>query len=367
MKIVVIIPSLNEEKNISHVTKTVDKGLMTISKKITIEALIVNADSGSSDKTRSVFEKTQTYFPKKSFLFDGKNKGKGKNIYETLKKYIQKTDYFMMFDSDLKSISPMWIKKMFFSLIESNSDLVIPIYERNRYEGNTTNHLSSPLIYACFGKYIAQPIAGDFAFSAKLANKIIKSVSQKSDYAYGIDSLITLTALINNYTITQIRLDKKIHNPSFSKIVPIFSGETYSTLFLINKNRKIIRKQLRQEAASFKFQNISESYVKKPSQKQIIETKFEAIKLLSKTRDPKDVINVEKWTDILSQSLNLILSKKYSKDGLFSMTKLLTGYYLLRVLNYFTEIDGRSKIFIANSLKKQTLLLRKKLINIEYE
>ena len=363
MKIIVIVPSLNEEKNISHVTEVIDKGLIDLSKKIEIEALIVSADSGSNDNTRSVFNKTQTFFPKKNYLFSGKNKGKGKNIYETLKKYNNKADYFMMFDSDLKSITPVWIKKMFIPLIKNNSDLNIPIYERNRYEGNTTNHFSSPLIYACLGKYIAQPIAGDFAFSARLANKVIQSVSQKSDFGFGIDTLITWTALLNNFIITQVYLDKKIHNPSFSKIVPMFSQVAYSTLYLININRKIIKKRLKQTPTSFKFQNISESYVKKPPQKQITETKFEAIKLLSETKNLKENINAEEWTDILSRFIKLVLSKKCSNDHLVLITKLLTGYYLLRVVNYFSEIDGRSKDFVINSLEEQTLLLRKKLIN----
>ncbi len=362
MKIVVIVPSLNEEKNISYVTETIDKGLIMISKRFEIEALIINADSGSDDKTRSVFKKTQTFFPKESYLFSGKNKGKGKNIYEALKKYSKKADYFMMFDSDLKSITPIWIKKMFFPLIKNNSDLSIPIYKRNRYEGNTTNHFSSPLIYACFGKYIAQPIAGDFAFSARLANKIVRSVSRESDFGYGIDTLITWTALLNNWNITQVSLDKKIHNPSFLKIIPIFSQVAISTLFLINKNRKKIKKYLGQSPVLFKIKNISENYQKKPLNKQIIETKIKAIEMLPKTKNQNKEINTEKWTDILSQFLRLVLTRKYSDNELISIAKLLTGYYLLRVINYFAEIDNQSRNFIAESLKKQTLLLRKKII-----
>jgi len=366
MKIIIIVPSLNEEKSISYVTETIDKGLVIISKKFEIEALIVNADSGSHDMTRSVFKETQTSFPKESYLFSGKNKGKGKNIYETLKRYSKKADYFMMFDSDLKSISPNWIYKMFFPLINNNSDLCIPVYERNRYEGNTTNHFSSPLIYACFGKYIAQPIAGDFAFSARLANKIVGSVFRESDYGYGIDSLITWTALLNDWTITQVRLNKKIHNPSFVKIIPIFSQVAMSTLFLINKNRKKIKKCLGQSPVFFKIQNISENYQKKPPEKQIIDTKLKAVNMLPKTKNQNDDVNAEKWTDILSQFLKLVLSRKYSDYELASIAKLLTGYYLLRVINYFSEIDNQSRNFVAESLKKQTLLLRKKLIRNNY-
>src|SRR3990167_7644740 len=62
MKIIVIIPTLNEADSIAFVTKTIDKGLRKISGNP--RALIVNSDGGSTDKTYDVFLKKVPVFRK---------------------------------------------------------------------------------------------------------------------------------------------------------------------------------------------------------------------------------------------------------------------------------------------------------------
>jgi len=356
MKITIIIPSLNEAENISFVTKTIDSGLKIFSKNYNFKAIIFNADSGSNDKTVENFLKTKTLFPKKSVSYTGKSKGKGKNIYEAIKSTIDDTDYYATFDSDLRSIKASWIKKMFIPIITKKSDLSVPIYNRNRYEGNTTNHFSAPIIYALFGQYIAQPIAGDFAFSSSLAKTVLNSISSPSDLAYGIDSHITWAALLNNLNISQIKLGKKIHNPSFSKIVPMFHQVATSTLLLIGKNReKILSLIKNNQPSSFTVQNIDQNFISKPRLEQIKSVNNTA-QSLSIIREP---LSVSEWTQILSSITIFVLNNKLSSSELNKIIEFLLSAYLLRVVGYFNEIESISPRGINRILKKEILMLRK--------
>ena len=62
MKIVALIPTLNEADNIRFITKTIDGGLKKVPGKP--EIIVVNADSGSIDHTQEIFLDTKTHFPK---------------------------------------------------------------------------------------------------------------------------------------------------------------------------------------------------------------------------------------------------------------------------------------------------------------
>ncbi|MCS7318049.1 MAG: glycosyltransferase [Candidatus Dojkabacteria bacterium] len=217
-KIFTIIPSLNEEANISFVTQIIDQGLTNFFPEFS--KYIINSDSNSYDDTINKFKSTATESLKIVLKCSKGKTGKGHSIKKGFHfGYKQNGKYFLMIDADLKSISPLWIDKLLRPVVFENVDYVIPIYSRNRYEGNATNHFSSPIVYACFGDDILQPIAGDFGLSRRLVKAVLNNFSVDYDFLYGVDSLITITALLKEYKVKQQELDKKIHNPSFDKII----------------------------------------------------------------------------------------------------------------------------------------------------
>jgi glycosyltransferase involved in cell wall biosynthesis len=375
MKIVVIIPTLNEADSIGFVTQTIDNGLKKISGNL--EVLIVNSDGGSTDKTSDVFLKTKTSSPKKAISYNGKRVGKGRNIYEVLKLFHNSVDYFLMIDGDITSIKPNWASKLLNPLLNKEADLSVPIYKRNRYEGNTTNHFSSPLIYSCFGENIAQPIAGDFAFTKKLASKIYKSFSSDSDYGYGVDTLITWTALLNGLKIQQVKLGRKIHKPSFPKIVPMFGQVCYSTIDIIYRNRVDIKKgsnrQNKQQTNI--YDAIDDAYIKVPTTKKIAEVENIAQKLLKKQKRSKVIptgkavnyLNMYSWTDLLCEHVDVALNNKLRKEEKDKLVESITAYYLLRVLGYFKEIKNLSAKEIDQLLMDQKQLLQRKVDKILFD
>ena len=214
-KIAVCIPTLNEQDTIANTANIIDVGLAKYYKDS--EAMIVNSDNDSKDNTRANFLSTPTLSQK--VYLKTHDIGKGNNILNFLK-FCQKNniDYAAMIDSDVKSLKPIWIKKLLNATIKQGFDYVTPVYRRNRFEGSTTNHFAMPIIYTFFGKVIRQPIGGEFAFNKKYIEYIIKQPVIDSTLQYGIDIFMTIHAIGGRFSIKEVELGKKIHNPSFTKI-----------------------------------------------------------------------------------------------------------------------------------------------------
>jgi hypothetical protein len=97
--------------------------------------------------------------------------------------------------------------------------MAVPVYRRNRYEGNTTNHLAGPLLAAVLGAHVQQPIAGDFAFNRAFIERAVTWPLPESAQLYGIDVYLTGNAAREGHRICEVPLGRKIHNPGFPKIV----------------------------------------------------------------------------------------------------------------------------------------------------
>ena len=228
-KIAVCLPSYNEEDNIENITMKIDRTLRSVSKNY--RCVIVNCDSGSTDKTNEIFRNLKTRVKKVSIL--NKEKGKGVNIISFMDYcYKNNIDYAFTFDADLTSFEEEWIYKILDKL--KDNDFVVPIYKRRRYEGNTTNHLMIPLIYYYYGVIVRQPIGGDYGFNKSYIKKFQK---YKTDFirGYGIDIFMFLLAL-KEVRVSEVSLGFKRHKPSYGKMEKIFK----EVLISFDKTRKYL-------------------------------------------------------------------------------------------------------------------------------
>ena len=217
-KIAVCLPTYNESENIIKITTSIDISLKKFCDKY--ECYIVNADNNSNDCTNDIFNNVVTFNKKISIISN--EIGKGYNIKNFLlfcKNY--DIDFAITIDADLKSFNETWIYKMIFFL-ENNYDFVVPNYYRPLYEGNTTNHFAVPVIYLFYGRFIRQPIGGEYAFNKKYINKILKMNFSDKLLKYGIDIFMVVTAIVNNFNIIQVDYGVKIHNDSYYKMKNIF-------------------------------------------------------------------------------------------------------------------------------------------------
>lgn len=371
MKIAVLAPSFNESSNIKKFLEDVDAGLTkTFSSQ---QTTIFHIDNGSTDGTQNIAAETKT-LNKKIFIDNSNHKfsGKGANIYEGLK-LAKDFDLTMMFDTDVKTFSSEWVDIFSKPIIEKSVDYVVPIYTRNRYEGNTTNHFSAPLISLCFDYPFLQPIAGDFALSKKMVNAAIQSFKYESDFRYGVDTVLSWTAMGNSFKVEQIKAGKKIHNPSFGKITPMFLQVATSTFLQIYKYRKKILKNFNKGLkildSNVSFVNIDSSYIAKPQGTAINQLKHDAFETMNSVEykrliNKHPVINLnESWPTNLASLVNNILNKEqFDYFTAEAYAKILTPLYLLRVVEYFHSIEDLSEDKINILLSNQLSLIGKLLL-----
>lgn len=230
--IVVGIPTYNEADNIAQLTCQVDAAALALGISITI----VNADSASTDETSEVFLGTPTHCPKVSIK--NSEKGKGRNIAAILRwvAEVSEVDGCVLIDGDVTSFEPEWLARHL-ELLLNDADYTIPTYSRNYQEGNTTNHFVYPLIGAHFsGKAPRQPISGDFGISRRFAKHLVEQQWHEYTWGYGIDIFMTLHALYGSFNVTEVLLSKKVHKPSFDKMIPMFTevaASYYATMHLL--------------------------------------------------------------------------------------------------------------------------------------
>ena len=211
--IVVGIPSFRNADTIAHVVRTAAQGMVEYFPGL--RPVIINSDGGSSDNTMEVVLQTPVPPGVEKIVTPYKGlpgKGSAFNaIFEIASRL--KTRICIVVDSDLRSITPEWIKLLGEPVWQNSYGFVAPYYIRHKYDGTITNCLAYPLTQALYGRRIRQPIGGDFGFTGSLAMLYSHMDVWKSDIAkFGIDIWMTTTAITEGFRICQSAMGVKIHN-----------------------------------------------------------------------------------------------------------------------------------------------------------
>ena len=211
--ILVGIPSFNNGPTASYVLSQVTKGLDTYFPNL--RSVIFVSDGNSKDDTLTSVKKV--YLPSKVKLIPALYmgiSGKGRAvraIFEAAS--ILKVKSVALVDSDLRSITPEWIRLLITPTM-IGTGFVAPYYNRRKYDGTITNFLCYPVTTSLFGKDIRQPIGGDFGLSIELVDDLLDSqMWELPDVCrFGIDIFETCTALAKGYKIKQALLGVKSHD-----------------------------------------------------------------------------------------------------------------------------------------------------------
>jgi glycosyltransferase involved in cell wall biosynthesis len=211
--IVVGIPSFRNADTIAHVVRTAAQGMVEYFPGL--KPVIVNSDGNSSDNTMDVVLQTPVPPEVEKIVTPYKGlpgKGSAFNaIFEVASRL--KTRICIVVDSDLRSITPEWIRLLGEPVWQNAYGFVAPYYIRHKYDGTITNCLAYPLTQALYGRRIRQPIGGDFGFTGSLAMLYSHMDVWKSDIAkFGIDIWMTTTAITEGFRVCQSAMGVKIHN-----------------------------------------------------------------------------------------------------------------------------------------------------------
>jgi glycosyltransferase involved in cell wall biosynthesis len=207
------IPCFNNASTIGHVVKTAAQGLAAHFPEL--KGVIVASDGGSADGTLDVVRGTPVPegIDKVALVYQGVP-GKGsafRAIFEVARALGVKG--CVVVDSDLRSITPDWIRLLAGPVVHGSHGYVAPYYVRYKYDGTITNSIAYPMTRALYGVGVRQPIGGDFGFSAGLLDHYLSQDVWESDVArFGIDIWMTTTAINEGFSICQAPLGAKIHD-----------------------------------------------------------------------------------------------------------------------------------------------------------
>jgi len=348
--IIVGIPSYNEVETISFVVEQSTLGL----KKYFPEksSVIINLDHESPDGTKQAFFNAKSDIPR-IYISTGKDiKGKGHNFYNLFsisQKLKAKT--IIVFDADLRSIRPNWVRKMAEPIFDG-FDFITPYYMRCKTDATITNHLVYPLIYGLLCWDVRQPIGGDFAFSDKMVNYWLNQEWPETAYKFGIDIFMSLGAFLSDMKVAQVNLGTKVHNLSNPKLgsmffqvsetffkiiadnldkiknineinnIPILNGKKLPILANANPDEELFR--------SIFWENLDEHWeliknvIKEPIKKRFI-----------KDIENKDiVINLKIWNKIVYDFLDAYCKQNYDRSELIQALGCL---YFGRIVSFYED------------------------------
>jgi len=232
--IIIGIPAYYSDETIAHVIKTAAEGLDRYYGK---RSLILIADGGSTDDTREVARNIENHLFNLDILvtiYRG-SPGKGsafRAVFEAAK--FLRARAVAVFDSDLKSIEPKWVKNILDPVLEGY-DFVAPDYNRYKFDGTITNTIAYNLTRALYGVNIRQPIGGDFGLSTGMVKHYLEQDVWESDIAkFGVDIWMTTEAITGGFKVCQAKLGAKVHGEKdpAADLGPMFR-EVVGTIFTL--------------------------------------------------------------------------------------------------------------------------------------
>jgi hypothetical protein len=200
--------------------------------------MIVVSDGFSSDRTIELANIFQPYNGiKKIVTKDMVSGGKGagvKTILEIAHQVNAKS--VVLLDGDLLNIKPEWVYEFALPILYGRTDLIVPYYIRDKYDGVITNNLIYPFTRALYRLDIRQPIAGEYGLSKNLYEMLRAHPLFPLDF--GIDIFIVTSAVANSMEIREGLFCLKLHesttrysNPE-ELIIPMFREVTDSMFSL---------------------------------------------------------------------------------------------------------------------------------------
>ncbi len=110
-------------------------------------------------------------------------------------------------EADAGSPAADVIPRLVQPIVDDSYDFVAPVYARAAFSGTITSAVAYPLTRALFGKRVRQPLAGDFACSARLVDRFVALDAWRSDVPrMGIDSWVTIQAIAVGARLCQVFL-----------------------------------------------------------------------------------------------------------------------------------------------------------------
>jgi hypothetical protein len=201
------VPARNEAERIVELADRIEVGTSLLDRDVECELAL--AYQQSDDDTLERFTARRAHIPQLVVRAPEPVVGKGANVKLLLTRALDdRADYLLLVDGDLGDYDPRNLAGVLDAARRDRLDLVLPLWCRPYGQGNTTNYLASPLLFATHRARIRQPLAGHMLLHRSLLEQL--DVDALPD-DYGIDITLTLTALTTGASIGQVGLHAPEH------------------------------------------------------------------------------------------------------------------------------------------------------------
>jgi len=225
-RLIVGVPARNEATTIADLAAALEQGAAMLGEGVGCE--LVLAYQPGVDDTLARWQSYPFRLPNRVLMGAAGETGKGRNVKRLIRHARARDAHLLLVDGDLSSFEPQTVAAFCSEERLARGGLVLPLWCRPRGEGNSTDFLACPLIFAALGARVRHPLAGQ----RLLTNQLLASVDcdQLPD-GYGIDVALTGHALVTNRPVDQLTVPFPAHQagPNSDQIM----GDVASTLLAL--------------------------------------------------------------------------------------------------------------------------------------
>ena len=206
-RLLIGVPARNEADRIVDLADRIETGAGMLG--APYESRLALAYQASDDDTLGRFTSRSSTLPQLVLQSPDPRVGKGANVKLLMEQALDdRVDFLLLIDADLGAYEPRNLGRVVDAAVQHCHSLVLPLWSRPEHQGNTTNYLASPLIFATRRARVRQPLAGHMLIHRSLLERL--DVSALPD-DYGIDITITLRALDAGLSVGQVPLVAPAH------------------------------------------------------------------------------------------------------------------------------------------------------------
>ncbi|MBO0727998.1 MAG: hypothetical protein J2P57_01990 [Acidimicrobiaceae bacterium] len=197
--LVIGVPARDEGETIAGLADALELGGARLGEAIRCE-LVLAYQSGTDDTLAQWGSRRFRMANRVLYCPEGVS-GKGRNVKLLIRHAQQRGAHLLLVDADLRSYPPSNVGRFVQPNELAHAGLILPLWSRPRGQGNSTDFLACPLLFATFGARVRQPLAGQMLLSQRFLASV--NVDDLPD-DYGIDVALTMHALDRDLPVTQV-------------------------------------------------------------------------------------------------------------------------------------------------------------------
>lgn len=240
LKIAIIIPTYNEEKNIK-------KTLLRVPNDISDKLDVIVVDDGSTDKSVDIAKCFNTIILKHK-----KNKGYGAAIQTGLE-YVKENNYdiLIFIDADGQH-DPKYLPKFIDPILKNGIDFVIGNRFKYYCDMSCYKRICSKLMTAFYFIFLLKKIPDPTNGYRALSSKLVSSLDLESNYSTSQEMLFKVAPSFK-YEVIPIKINQREYGKSFIRLKKYFYKIFFFFLkyYLFPKFRKITKKLFSERTREF--------------------------------------------------------------------------------------------------------------------